>query len=684
MLIDLKIDVTTFIPDDAVSDYKIENTPEGNRIIRFNTNRSKIADSIGYSARLSYEFAQIVLDIIRMEGKPDIIESQDYAGIGYYLLQYKHLLYEEVKNVPVVITLHSPAFLYLEYNRVPVYRFPEFNICQMEKEAIKMADWLLSPTGFLIEAIQPYLNITDKKKIVFRNPYYNTPTPTPLTISRNKIVFYGKLSPQKGSFELMVYFKKMWDAGFKHPLHIIGGTDIVYHPEQLTMGQLIESQYAKYINEKLLLFHGKIKPSELGNELSSAHVIIVPSIVDNLPYVVIEAMALGKVVLASVQGGQREMIDHGINGFLFDHTIANDFEEKLQEVLSLSDEKIVVIGNAAKEKVAAMYNPASLGKQKMQLLNEIIQKAELTTSFPFVYQNEFKPVITGGDLLSVIIPYYNMGKHIMDCVQSIRVSTYQPLEILIINDGSTDEESLAALKQLEQNKDIKILNKPNEGLADARNYGAQQATGDLIAFLEASDMVAPDFFEKAIRVLKQYQNVFFVGSFVQNPGDTNRKTVTFTPQPPYSLVHNPVKNSGLVYKKAAFMNAGLYDKKADYGSEKYESVIHLLSKGYNGVVLPEFLFQCQEQDKQITREKLLYSYKYIAEKHSLYYAKFATQINNLLNANGPGFLYDNPTFGVSVVTSAENNSRLMLMLKEMIKKNSTLKKLALRFKKLLN
>jgi hypothetical protein len=162
MLIDLKIDVTTFIPDDAVSDYKIENTPEGNRIIRFNTNRSKIADSIGYSARLSYEFAQIVLDIIRMEGKPDIIESQDYAGIGYYLLQYKHLLYEEVKNVPVVITLHSPAFLYLEYNRVPVYRFPEFNICQMEKEAIKMADWLLSPTGFLIEAIQPYLNSTDK------------------------------------------------------------------------------------------------------------------------------------------------------------------------------------------------------------------------------------------------------------------------------------------------------------------------------------------------------------------------------------------------------------------------------------------------------------------------------------------------------------------------------------------
>ncbi len=81
------------------------------------------------------------------------------------------------------------------------------------------------------------------------------------------------------------------------------------------------------------MLHGKIKPEFIEKELHSAHVIVVPSIVDNLPYVVIESMALGKVVLASVQGGQREMIDHGVSGFLFDHNIEGDFEEKLQQVL---------------------------------------------------------------------------------------------------------------------------------------------------------------------------------------------------------------------------------------------------------------------------------------------------------------------------------------------------------------
>ncbi|AEW01799.1 hypothetical protein A4D02_07290 [Niastella koreensis] len=685
MLVEQHINITTFVPDDSVSDFKITNTPEGNRIIHFNTNRSNSAGYFGYTARLSYEFAGIVQHFIQLEGQPDIIEAQDYLGIAYYLLQYKHLLSPGVKDVPVVITLHSPAFLYLEFNRVPTYRFPDFQTCQMEKEAIRMADALYAPTQFIIDAIQPYVDVSTSNTVVIRNPYI-VPDHQPVqNIERNKIVYYGKLSPQKGSFELLAYFKTLWDGGFKHPLHIFGGTDIVFHPEQLTMGQLANSKYEKYINNGLLQLHGKIKPAAIEKELNSAHVIIVPSIVDNLPYVVIESMGLGKVVLASVQGGQREMIDHGANGFLFDHTIEGDFEEKLQYVLALSNEQIAAIGNAAKEKVTSLYHPAVIRKQKLPLLETLINKKHNNSTFPFLYQNEHKPVTANGNLLSVVIPFYNMGKYIMECVQSVKASTYPEIEILIINDGSTDAESLTVLKQAEQIAGVKVLNKPNEGLAYTRNYGAAKATGDWLAFLDADDTITPDYYEKALRVLKQYKNVFFVGSFVQYFGDTNVKWATYTPQPPYVLVHNPVNSSGLVYKKAAFLAAGQNDKTVDYGLEDYESVVHLLSKGYNGIVLPEFLFNYRVRGdsmiRKITREKLLYSYKYIAEKHSSYYATFATQINNLLNANGPGFLFDNPTFAVTVVTNSESNSWLFRKAKAFIKKNKTLKNIVLRLKK---
>ncbi|MFL5745336.1 MAG: glycosyltransferase [Niastella sp.] len=685
MLVEQNIKITIFVPDDNVTDFKITNTPEGNRIIHFNTNRTNSAEYFGYTARLSYEFASIVLLLIQQEGKPDIIEAQDYLGIGYYLLQYKHLLYEEVKDIPVVITLHSPAFLYLEYNRVPTYRFPDFQTCQMEKEAIKMADWLFAPTQFIIDAIQPYVDLTTSNKVVIRNPYI-IPDHKPVnSIERNKIVYYGKLSPQKGSFELLAYFKSLWDGGFIHPLHIFGGTDIVFHPEQLTMGQLANKRYENYISKGLLQLHGKIEPAAIEKELHSAHVIVVPSIVDNLPYVVIECMGLGKVVLASVQGGQREMINHGVNGFLFDHTITGDFEEKLQYILSLPDAKIAAIGNAAKEKVAEMYHPTVITAQKLPLLETLIQKKHNSITFPFVYQKEHTPITAGGNLLSVVIPFYNMGRYIMECIQAVKAATYPEIEILIINDGSTEEDSLAVLKQAAQIAGVTIYHKPNEGLAYTRNYGALKATGEWLAFLDADDTVTPDYYEKALRVLKQYRNVFFVGSFVQYFEDTNRKWATYTPQPPYALVHNPVNSSGLVYKKAAFLAAGQNDKTVDYGLEDDESVVHLLSKGYNGVVLPEFLFQYRVRGdsmiRKLTREKLLYSYKYIAEKHSAYYADFATQVNNLLNANGPGFLFDNPTFAVTVTTNAESNSWLFRKAKAIIKKNKTLKKIALRLKK---
>jgi glycosyltransferase involved in cell wall biosynthesis len=688
MLTNLNVDVTIFIPDDSVSDYKIENSPEGARIVRFHSNRSKLHDCLGYFARVSYEFALIVQHIISIEGKPDVIEAQDYQGIAYYVLQFKHLLYEHLKDIPIVITLHSPAFMYLEYNRVPVYRFPEFHVCQTEKEALRMADLIIGPTGFLLEATESYLTLANKKKVVLRNPYYTKEVPAPSAVTRNKIAFFGKLSMQKGSFELMKYFKKMWDDGFPHPLNIVGATDIVFHPEQLTMGQLFEDKYKKYIDEKMLLFHGKIKPTEIANELNSAHVIIVPSIIDNLPYVIIETMALGKIVLASVQGGQREMIEHGVNGFLFDHTIENDFEEKLKLVLSLSDEKIIEIGKAAQKKVADMYNPEMIAKQKLQLLNDTIKEIKQTRNFHFLYQNEFKPVTVSGDLLSVILPYYNMGKYIKDAVQSIKASNYQPIEIMIINDGSTEAESIAVLKEMEQIEGVKVFNKPNSGLAETRNYGARRATGDLIAFLDSDDMVAPDYYEKAIKILKQYDNVFFVGGFIQYFQGNTGKFVTYNPQPPYLLVHNPVNTSGLIYKKAAFLEAGLNDKTVDYGVEDYEHVVHLLSKGYNGVILPEFLFHYRVRPdsmfRGLNREKWLYAYKYIAEKHSHYYAKFASQITNLLNANGPGFLYDNPTFSLTVVANPENNGWIARHTIDVIKKNNTLKRIALRLKKYFN
>jgi glycosyltransferase involved in cell wall biosynthesis len=679
--------------------------------------------------------------MVGQEGKPDFIEAQDYLGIAYYLTQFKHLGYEFAAGIPIVVTLHSPAFVYLEYNRVSTYRFPDFWTCEMEKQAIKAADVLISPTRFLVDEIQRFMDISDKNVHIVPNPYAppaaahpightgNAPPPSAhLKVQRNKIVYYGKLSPQKGSFELLAYFKDLWDNGFQHPLHIVGGTDIVYHPEMQTMGQLVNKRYGSYITKGLLQLHGKIRPQQIGEYLQDAHVILVPSIVDNLPYVVMEAMSLGKIVLASVQGGQREMITDGATGFLFDHTDPPSFARQLTRVLALTEEEVQRIGQNASRAIDGSYSFASIFHQKIKILQDF----SATTAgqgpehhshhyFPFLQQEYNKPLTpahAANDLLSVVIPYYNMGEYIEECLRSVIDSTYKDIEVIIINDGSTDLasiqklDSIAASQQspnaqpgqdstvrsgqsamtpsgqdpMARSRLIRIIHQKNQGLALTRNIGAAIARGSWLAFLDADDMVAPTYYAKAITALKHSSNAYFAGAWVQYFGNIRQLWPTFIPQPPYALVHNPVNSSGLVYKKEAFLAAGLNDKALDFGLEDYESVVSLLHQGFNGIVLPEPLFHYRVRSgsmfRKLSIEKLLYANKYITEKHGDYYAKFAPQIINLLNANGPGYLFDNPTIEVSVTSKMAGKGVWLRKAESLVKRNERLKKIALTIKKL--
>lgn len=714
MLAEAGVSVTVFVQDDSVPDYAVSDAgsdarseDDGTRIrlVRFNSNRNKLHSSLGYAARLSYAFADVVRMVIERDGAPDVIEAQDYLGIAYYLTQFKHLGYPFLKDIPILITLHSPAFIYLEYNRVPTYRFPDFWTGEMEKQAIKAADLLISPTRFLVEEIGRYMDISDKPVQVLPNPYMlpeavvstggaeaavMTGGTASRPFTRNKIVYYGKLSPQKGSFELLNYFKDLWDSGFEHALHIVGGTDIVYHPEMQTMGQVVEKKYGAYILKGLLQLHGKIRPGQIKEYLEDAHVILVPSIVDNLPYVVIEAMSLGKVVLASRQGGQREIIEEGVSGYLFDHSDPGSFSRQLLKILALTNEEMQRISTRACQSVKKNYSFGTIGPQKIKILQDMKNSVLSDHHFPFLYQEEnFFPAVApgaGDHLLSIVIPYYNMGKYIEECVQSIMNSSYKNVEILILNDGSTDESSLFKLQLVARLEKVRVLHYKNQGLALTRNEGAKQARGAFLAFLDADDKVAPLYYEKAIRALQKNKNVCFAGAWAQYFENSDQLWPTFTPQPPYALVHNPVNSSGLVYKRWAFLAGGLNDPKVDYGLEDYESVISMLHQGFNGVVLPEALFHYRVRTgsmfRDITREKLLYSNKYIAEKHANYYTKFAVQTVNLLNANGPGYLFDNPTFEVRVSSQTAKENALILKIKSFVKANQGLKKLVLTIKKI--
>jgi glycosyltransferase involved in cell wall biosynthesis len=682
--------VSVFVPDDQVRDHRVV-FEENVRIIQFNSNRSNMANWLGYAPRLSFEFAAIVRSFIQKEGKPDCLESQEYLGIPYFILQYKLLGYPGFEKLPVLLTLHSPAFLYLYYNREGIYEFPNYWIGEMEMSCIQSADRIIAPSRYIVSEIKKHMDIDDSRISVIANPYLPE-AGVEATISRNKIVFYGKLSPQKGVFELFSYFKALWDRGFPHGLTVIGGTDKVYYPEMKTMGQVITRQYDSYIKKGLIQFTGKIAPQKRDAYLSDAHVVLIPSRNDNLPYAAIEAMSLGKTVLASVQGGQAEIIADGLNGFVFDHENPETFAEKLQHILSLKDDALLDIGKRARQSVVERFNYDEIYMQKAPVIEQLCKNRMERKAFPFTRKIEPAGMPAACDhtpgLLSVVIPYFNMGAYIDECIGSILQSAYTNLEIIIVDDGSRGRENLWGLQKWKDHQSVRIVQQENEGVANARNKGAALAKGEFLAFLDADDKIEPDYYNKAIAVLKQYENVFFAGSWLQFFGSKKGIWPTWNPEPPYILLHNSVNSSSLVYKRAAYLSGGMHDKAVDYGLEDYGSLINMLDHGYRGIVLPECLFHYRIRPgsmyRGLTRHKLLYSYQYISARHPRLYHQYAPQLFGLLNANGPSFAYDNPSFGIRVKSENQSQNGVVNGLKTIVKKNPALKKIALQVKQLFN
>ena len=112
-------------------------------------------------------------------------------------------------------------------------------------------------------------------------------------------------------------------------------------------------------------------------------------------------------------------------------------------------------------------------------------------------------------LLSIIIALYNSEEYIEKCIKSIVEQTYNNLEIIIINDGSTDESLKICEQFQEKDKRIKIYNQKNTGVSSARNTGIAKATGDYITFVDSDDYLIKEAYEKALKQIDGNDCVFF-------------------------------------------------------------------------------------------------------------------------------------------------------------------------------
>lgn len=139
------------------------------------------------------------------------------------------------------------------------------------------------------------------------------------------------------------------------------------------------------------------------------------------------------------------------------------------------------------------------------------------------------------ELITLVIPVYNVQKYLHQCIDSVLGQTYKNLEIILIDDGSTDMSGRICDEYLNCDSRIRVVHKKNGGLSDARNIGTQMSNGDYIAYIDSDDYVHENYILELHNAIKTRECDFSMCSYKKVKGDldyehniTDVKTIYLT------------------------------------------------------------------------------------------------------------------------------------------------------------
>jgi len=111
-------------------------------------------------------------------------------------------------------------------------------------------------------------------------------------------------------------------------------------------------------------------------------------------------------------------------------------------------------------------------------------------------------------LISIIVPIFNAEEFLAECIESLSNQTNKNIEIILINDGSTDKSLDICHNYKEKDKRVKVIDQVNQGVSTARNRGIDAAEGTYITFVDSDDYVTKDYCEKMLKVMEEYDTDF--------------------------------------------------------------------------------------------------------------------------------------------------------------------------------
>jgi len=229
--------------------------------------------------------------------------------------------------------------------------------------------------------------------------------------------------------------------------------------------------------------------------------------------------------------------------------------------------------------------------------------------------------------VSIIIPCYNAGDFLHEAVESALAQTHADIEIIIVDDGSTDPRTNEIL-QVAAWPRTKIIRKENSGPASARNVAISNCSGEYILPLDADDTIEPTYVEKALAVMESNPNVGIVYCKAMRFGAEQGPWGL----PPYNLRELVIDNVIFVtsmFRRADWLEVGGFNESLLMGVEDYEFWVKIVGKGRDVIQIDEYLFNYRIQQSSRTtsfsadRSVVVNTYATIFRANVEFYAKNA-------------------------------------------------------------
>jgi starch synthase len=313
---------------------------------------------------LSYLFSvfkinKIINQLIKSE-KIDIIEVPDWTGFSAFLRV----------NCSIVMRLHGSDTYFCELDERPV----KFKNKYLEKRAFLMADSIIAASDFVGQKTNEVFELNRSYEVIPNGIDTKAFSINPIieNLDKKVILYFGTLIRKKGLLELPYIFNKVVEKIPDAELWLVGGDSSDIKSKSSSTWELMKVLFSDTAIEKVK-YMGKLPYSEVGSIISKAQVCVFPSFAEALPVSWLEAMAMGKAIVASNIGWAMEMIDDGKDGYLRNPKEHQQYANAINELL-LNDNLSKQMGLNAIKKIKLKFDSELIAQMNIEAYHKIINK----------------------------------------------------------------------------------------------------------------------------------------------------------------------------------------------------------------------------------------------------------------------------------------------------------------------